>query len=167
MTDYYTNFVTSLKLNNPDQVSEFIIAWEAIEDASFIVHRDHTDPRSVIIRDFDEALDREDLPIFILAQGAKFGLTGRKAITFAYTCSKPRLDSFSGALLIIDFDSQEYYTIDIGENGRLINDNQSPNNNDISIRYTAHDNQGNNIGNHESIIELGRDNQREVFGHDT
>ncbi len=126
MADYFTQFSAELPLASEAQLAAAQAIIEAWDEGSL----DETDGECrnfqfkveeqggelvAWIHDGDGAGSPNDVILFVQMLAERTPTQGRWGFSWAFTCSKPRLEAFGGGAAVIDLATSECWTIDAFE----------------------------------------------------
>jgi hypothetical protein len=126
MADYDTQFSVALPLADTAQVlaaKAILEEWDngtldetENEWRSFRFQIEEEDGQTIAwIHDGDGSGSPNDVILFVQLLAERAPTDGRWGFSWAFTCSKPRLDSFAGGAAVIDRTTGECWTIDATE----------------------------------------------------
>jgi hypothetical protein len=126
MADYYTQFSVELPMSEPEQVNavrKLLCDWESgdlpeveSEWRSFQLEFEERD-NGTIAWIHDDAGDGSpnEVILFVQLLAERSPCEGRWGFSWAFTCSKPRVDSFGGGAAVVDRKTGECWTTDAAE----------------------------------------------------
>ena len=116
MADYFTHFSCLLDVGTPANAARALDLYNALSEAGaseeppsdgFLLSIQPEHGGSALWMRDDVTGDPERVIQFVKRCAAEFQLTGRWGFQYANTCSKPRLDGFSGGAHVLDLDAGE------------------------------------------------------------
>ncbi|MDD2862925.1 MAG: hypothetical protein PHI71_17915 [Acidiphilium sp.] len=117
MADYYTRFSCRLdtgSTKNAARAVRLFVAYERLmarqdDIVCFEVETDPMEdsPGGIWIHDGDGMGDPDHVINYVLACAKRFKLRGRWGFSWAYVCSRPVLDAFSGGACVLDLGAGE------------------------------------------------------------
>jgi len=116
MADYFTHFSCLLDVGTPANAARALDLYNALSEAGaseeppsdgFLLSIQPEHGGSALWMRDDVTGDPERVIQFVKRCAAEFQLTGRWGVQYANTCSKPRLDGFSGGAHVLDLGAGE------------------------------------------------------------
>lgn len=116
MADYFTHFSCLLDVGTPANAARALDLYNALSEAGaseeppsdgFLLSIQPEHGGSALWMRDDVTGDPERVIQFVKRCAAEFQLTGRWGFQYANTCSKPRLDGFSGGAHVLDLGTGE------------------------------------------------------------
>jgi hypothetical protein len=116
MADYFTHFSCLLDVGTPANAARALDLYNALSEAGaseeppsdgFLLSIQPEHGGSALWMRDDVTGDPERVIQFVKRCAAEFQLIGRRGFQYANTCSKPRLDGFSGGAHVLDLGAGE------------------------------------------------------------
>lgn len=114
MADYFTNFSCELKVASSEDAARALEIYNALKTegnadfgrVDFVASVDREAPHTIWIYD-DVTGEPEHVIQFVLQCARELKLTGFWGFEWSYSCSRPQLDAFGGAGVVLDLATGE------------------------------------------------------------
>ncbi|MFP1133115.1 hypothetical protein [Asticcacaulis sp. W401b] len=114
MADYFTNFSCELKVASSEDTARALEIYNALKTegdddygrVDFVASVDLEDPHTILIYD-DVSGEPEHVIPFVLQCARELKLTGFWGFEWSYSCSRPQLNAFGGAGVVLDLATGE------------------------------------------------------------